>query len=126
MDNQKIYLIPSEASGTVVQLGSGLFRIEQLDTMIRRYLEQDDCKGFNEFLQKQGYSSIQNRNIFSSSVKAEVMQTDVSGWQHGTIAIKTCFEFLPSKPPEPKLPENSEAGNSASLLDAIRRTEISN
>jgi hypothetical protein len=125
MSNTKIDLTPKEHPGTVIQAGSGLFKIDQLDTAIREYLQMGNCKGLNEFLQQRGHPSIQNNYIFSSTIFVEVMQPNGKGWERGQLGVKLVFEFQPDPPPEQASSEaNEPATPTDSPLEALRQTEI--
>jgi hypothetical protein len=116
-------LTPESNQGTVIQLGSGIFRLEQLASNITKYLQANRGHELNAFLQQQKSSPIEDPFVFSYPTVGQILKPDGEGWQGGTIAIKICFEFYPHIQPEKVTGLESEPTKSQpsdSPLDAIR------
>jgi hypothetical protein len=118
-----VNLDPKSDQGTVIQLGSGTFRLEQLASNITKYLQANRGNELNAFLQQQKSSPIEDPFVFSYPTVGQILKPDGEGWQGGTIEIKICFEFHPHIQPDKAIEQESEPTKSqqpASPLDAIR------
>jgi KGK domain len=124
MSDSPIYLTSTSDQNTVVQIGSGLFKVEQLDTQLRAYLSANHCEGLNDFLAKQRLPPILDERIFSYPVVCQVLRPDGAGWQEGQIAIKISLEFKPSIKPQPEVdPVINSNVTETSALEAFRQAE---
>jgi hypothetical protein len=116
-------LTPESNQGTVIQLGSGIFRLEQLASNITKYLQANRGQDLNVFLQQQKSSPIEDPSVFSRPTLGHILKPDGEGWQEGTVAIKICFEFHAHIQPEKATGlefEPTKSQPSDSPLDAIR------